>query len=157
MERKINRFCLVLLCICGQFPSTSPSGGLYLVGRFNGGFLRYEFGGLIFGEAYTWSGTYIFRLYLEKLTQLEKVSLTFSSDLWLRNDELTADKHILLITEPFGSINSYGVKDYKEVLQSRVLCFSSAWPVYSRTKIIQLKLFARATECAKLSAIRMTH
>ena len=99
-----------------------------------------------------------FRYYLEKLTQLEKVSLTFSSDLWLRNDELTADIHILLITDPsIGLINSCGVKDYKEVLQSRVLCFSSAWPVYGRTKIIQLKLFARATKYAKLRAIRMTH
>ena len=36
-------FCFVLLCICGQFPSTShppppPRGRLYLEGRFNGGF-----------------------------------------------------------------------------------------------------------------------
>ena len=32
-----------------------PGGGLYLEGRFNGGFFwRYEFGGLIFGGAYTW-------------------------------------------------------------------------------------------------------
>lgn len=101
---------------------------------------------------------YLFRSYLEKLTLLEKVSLTFASDLWLRNDEVTADIDILLITDPsIGSIYSCWVKDYKEVLQSRVLCFSSAWPVYSRTKIIQLKLFARATKCAKLSAIRMTH
>ena len=29
---------------------------LYLEGRFNGGFLRYRFGGLIFGGAYTWRG-----------------------------------------------------------------------------------------------------
>ena len=30
---------------------------------------------------------------------------------------------LLLMTEPFiGSINSCGIKDYKEVLQSRVLC-----------------------------------
>ena len=30
-----------------------PPGGLYLEGRFNGGFfLRYRFGGLIFGGAY---------------------------------------------------------------------------------------------------------
>lgn len=79
---------------------------------------------------------YIFRFYLEKLAQLEKVSLTLSSDLWLRNDELTADIRILLITDPsIVSINSCGVKDYKKVLQSRVLCFSSAWPVYSLTKI----------------------
>ena len=32
--------------------------GLYLEGRFNGGFLRYRFGGLIFGEAYTWRGLF---------------------------------------------------------------------------------------------------
>ena len=34
----------------GNFPSTTPLGGggrgLYLEGRFNGGFLRYRFGGL---------------------------------------------------------------------------------------------------------------
>ena len=77
---------------------------------------------------------YIFRFYLEELTQLEKVSLTFSSDLWLRNNELTADIHILLITDPsIGSINSCGVKVYKEVLKSRVLCFSSAWPCENNT------------------------
>ena len=52
-----------------------------------------------------------FRYYLEKLTQLEKVSLTFSSDLWLRNDELTADIHILLITDPLtGSMNCCGAR-----------------------------------------------
>ena len=32
-------FFFVLLCIWGQFPSTSPLGGLYLEGWFNGGFL----------------------------------------------------------------------------------------------------------------------
>ena len=31
-------------------------GGLYFEGRFNGGFLRYEFAGLIFGGADTWRG-----------------------------------------------------------------------------------------------------
>ena len=34
-------------------------GGLYLEGRFSGGFfLCYEFWGLIFGGAYTWSGLF---------------------------------------------------------------------------------------------------
>ena len=34
--------------------STSPPGGLHLEGRFNrGSVLRYDFGGLIFGGAYT--------------------------------------------------------------------------------------------------------
>ena len=52
----------------GQFSKYKPPGGLYLEGRFNGGFLRYRFGwaylfqrpflrglfleGLIFGGAY---------------------------------------------------------------------------------------------------------
>ena len=33
-------------------------GGLYSEGRFNGGFLRYDFVGLIFGGAYTWRGLF---------------------------------------------------------------------------------------------------
>ena len=56
--KEIYRFCFVLLCIWGQFPSTSPRGGLYLEGQFNGGFfcvtslggLHLE--GLIHGVAY---------------------------------------------------------------------------------------------------------
>ena len=61
----------------GNFPSTSPRGGLYLEELFNGGlfalrvwgayiwrsyltegFLRYRFGGLIFGGACTWRGLF---------------------------------------------------------------------------------------------------
>ena len=38
------------------FSKYKPPGGLYLEGRFNGGFLRYCFGGLIFGGARTWRG-----------------------------------------------------------------------------------------------------
>ena len=33
-------------------PPLPPPGSLYLEGRFNKGFLRYEFGRLIFGGAY---------------------------------------------------------------------------------------------------------
>ena len=36
-----------------SFPSTSPPGGLYLEGRFNGGFFA-----LRVWEAYIWSGLY---------------------------------------------------------------------------------------------------
>ena len=43
-RKAIYDFCFVLLCIRGQFPGTSPPEG----------FLRYDFGGLIFGGAYTW-------------------------------------------------------------------------------------------------------
>ena len=47
--KEIYHFCFVLFCIRGQIPSTNPPGGLYLEGRFN----DYDFGGLIFGGAYT--------------------------------------------------------------------------------------------------------
>ena len=50
-RKEIYHFCFVLLCIRGQIPSTRPPGGLY-----SEGFLRYDFGGLIFGGAYTWRG-----------------------------------------------------------------------------------------------------
>ena len=46
-------FCFVLLCVREQIPCTSPPGSLYSEGRFNGGFLRFDFEGLIFGRAYT--------------------------------------------------------------------------------------------------------
>ena len=33
-------------------------GGAYIWRAFNGGFLRYRLGGLIFGGAYTWRGLF---------------------------------------------------------------------------------------------------
>ena len=41
----------------GNFLVQAP-GDLYLEGRFIRSFLRYEFGGLIFGGAYTWRGLF---------------------------------------------------------------------------------------------------
>ena len=52
--KEINHFSFVLLCIRGQIPSTSPLGGLYSEGRFNGGFF-----GLRFLGAYIWRGLYM--------------------------------------------------------------------------------------------------
>ena len=43
--KEIDRFCFVLLCIWGQFPSTSPRGAYFRTGDFTEGFLCYEFGG----------------------------------------------------------------------------------------------------------------
>ena len=46
-----------LLCFTSYLRAISkykPPGGLYLEGRFNGGFLRYRTGGLLFRGAYTW-------------------------------------------------------------------------------------------------------
>ena len=59
--KEINHFCFVLLCIWGQFLSTSPREGPYIGrGDLKEGFLRYKFGGLIilFGVAYTWKGLF---------------------------------------------------------------------------------------------------
>ena len=42
----------------GNFPSTSPRGAYIWRGDLTEGFLRYEFGGLIFGGAYTWRGLF---------------------------------------------------------------------------------------------------
>ena len=49
--KEIYHFCFVFLCIRGQIPSTSPPpGGVYIRrGDLTEGFLRYDFGGLIFG------------------------------------------------------------------------------------------------------------
>ena len=53
----LGRKITVLLCFTlylREISKYKPPGGLYLEGRFNGGFLRYEFEGLIFGGAYSW-------------------------------------------------------------------------------------------------------
>ena len=42
----------------GKFQLQAPPGGLYSEGLFNGGFLRYDYGGFIFGGAYTWRGLF---------------------------------------------------------------------------------------------------
>ena len=55
-RKEICHFCFVLLCIRGQIPSTSPPGGLYLEGRFNGGFFALRVWG-----AYIWRGLYMER------------------------------------------------------------------------------------------------
>ena len=52
--KEIYHFCFVLLCIRGQIPSTSPPGGLYSEGRFNGGFFALRVWG-----AYIWRGLYM--------------------------------------------------------------------------------------------------
>ena len=51
--KEIYHFCIVLLCIRGQIPSTSPPGDLYSEGRFNG-----EFFALRFWGAYIWRGLF---------------------------------------------------------------------------------------------------
>ena len=49
VRSKFTVFALLYVVFEGNFPSTSPRRG-----DLTEGFLRYEFGGLIFGGAYTW-------------------------------------------------------------------------------------------------------
>ena len=46
------KFLYVTACTVIALLFVQAPGGLYSEGRFNGGFLRYEFGALIFGGAY---------------------------------------------------------------------------------------------------------
>ena len=50
--KEIYNFSIVLLSIRGQIPSTSPPGAYIRRGDLTEGFI-YDFGGLIFGGAYT--------------------------------------------------------------------------------------------------------
>ena len=77
VRRKFTIFALFYLCIWGKFPSKSPPGPYIWRGDLTEGFLRYEFGGLIFGGAY-------FRFY-GTFTDRVSVLVVFMSFLfWLR-------------------------------------------------------------------------
>ena len=51
--KEIYHFCFILLCIREQIPCISPPEGLYLEGRFNGGFFALRLWG-----AYIWTGIF---------------------------------------------------------------------------------------------------
>ena len=55
---KFPVFALFYFVFEGNFPSTSPPGAYIWRGDLTEGFLRYRFGGLIFGGAYTWKGLF---------------------------------------------------------------------------------------------------
>ena len=55
---KFTIFSLFCVVVEGNFPSTSPWGDNIWRGNLTKGFLRYRFGGLIFGGAYTWRGLF---------------------------------------------------------------------------------------------------
>ena len=56
--KEIDHLCFVLLCIRAKIPSTSPPGAYIRRDDLTEGFLRYDFGGLIFGGAYSWRGLF---------------------------------------------------------------------------------------------------
>ena len=55
---KFTVFALFYFVFEGNFPSKSPRGAYIWRGDFTEGFLRYQFGGLIFGGAYTRRGLF---------------------------------------------------------------------------------------------------
>ena len=58
---KFTIFALFYFVFEGNFPSTSPRGAYIWRGDLTEGFLRYEFGGLIFGGAYFRNFTVVFK------------------------------------------------------------------------------------------------
>ena len=56
--RKFTFFALFYFVFEGNSPSRSPRGAYIWRGDLTEGFLRYEFGGLIFGGTYTWRGLF---------------------------------------------------------------------------------------------------
>ena len=58
VEGKLTVFALFYFVFGGNIPSTSPQGGYIWRGDLTKGFLRYRFGGLIFGGTYTRRGLF---------------------------------------------------------------------------------------------------
>ena len=58
MERKFTIFPLFNFVFEGRFQVQAPRGAYIRRGDLTEGFLRYDFGGLIFGGAYTWRGLF---------------------------------------------------------------------------------------------------
>ena len=58
MERKFTIFALFYFVFAGKFQVQAPRGAYIRRGDLTEGFLRYDFGGLIFGGAYTWRGLF---------------------------------------------------------------------------------------------------
>ena len=58
MERKFTIFALFYFVLEGKFQLQAPRGAYIRRGDLTEGFLRYDFGGLIFGGAYKWRGIF---------------------------------------------------------------------------------------------------
>ena len=58
MEGKFTIFALFYFVFEGKFQVQAPWGAYIRRGDLTEGFLRYDFGGLIFGGTYTWRGLF---------------------------------------------------------------------------------------------------
>ena len=59
MGRKFIIFALFYFVFEGKFQVQAPKGAYIRRGDLKEGFLGYDFGGLIFGGAYTWRGLFL--------------------------------------------------------------------------------------------------
>ena len=91
--KEIYRFCFVLLCIWGPFPSTSSPGGFYSEGRRNGGFFALR----VWGGAYTRRGLFsesygIFQIHGKTRLENEMArAFPFWKCIWEASDTMGCD------------------------------------------------------------------
>ena len=76
MRRLFTIFALFYFVFEGKFQVQAPWGAYIRRGDLTEGFLRYRFGGLIFGGAYTWRGLFS-EFYGNKDTRPHKSITTF--------------------------------------------------------------------------------
>ena len=77
MGRKFTIFALFYFVFEGKFQVQAPRGAYIRRGDLTEGFLRYEFGGLIFGGAYKWRGLFSEFYGIPKFRERERKSLSF--------------------------------------------------------------------------------
>ena len=107
--RKFTVFAF-LLCIRGQFQSTSPLGAYIWRGDLTEGFLRYEIGGLIFGGVYTWRGLFSEFYGICRAHQEERCSLLdyLEKEYRISISRMTPNKiFMFLITPPPAEMLKY--------------------------------------------------
>jgi len=78
--RKFTVFALFYFVFEGNFQVQAPRGAYIWRGHLTEAFLRYEFGGLIFGGAYTWRGLFseFYGIRIKRLEFKENVRAFFA-------------------------------------------------------------------------------
>ena len=82
MGRKFTIFALFYFVFEGKFQVQAPRRAYIRRGNLTEGFLRYDFGGLIFGGAYTWRG-----LFSEFYSMLVTDLCAYITSGWLFTDQ----------------------------------------------------------------------
>ena len=80
--RKFTALAFFYLVFEGIFSSKSPRGAYFWRGDLTEGFLHYQFGGLIFGGAYTWRGLFLEFYGILKTPSLQSGSIFTTGIVW---------------------------------------------------------------------------